>query len=66
MRGDYYRYIAEYATNEKHKSAADNAFESYQGANDIAIKSLDTTNPIRLGLALNFSVYYYEVRNDPK
>lgn len=66
MRGDYYRYIAEYATGEKHNKAADNAYEAYSKANEIASANLDTTNPIRLGLALNFSVFYYEVRNDPK
>lgn len=66
MRGDYYRYIAEYATGDKHKNAADQAFDSYNRANDTASKALETTNPIRLGLALNFSVFYYEVRNDPK
>ena len=66
MRGDYYRYIAEYATGDKHKNAADQAYDAYNKANEIAVKSLETTNPIRLGLALNFSVFYYEVRNDPK
>ena len=66
MKGDYYRYIAEYATGDKHKNAADQAFDAYSKANEIAIKNLLTTNPIRLGLALNFSVFYYEVRNDPK
>lgn len=66
MKGDYYRYIAEYATGDKHKNAAEQAYQAYSKANDIASKSLETTNPIRLGLALNFSVFYYEVRNDPK
>lgn len=66
MKGDYYRYIAEYATGEKHKHAADQAYDAYNKANEIAQKALETTNPIRLGLALNFSVFYYEVRNDPK
>jgi 14-3-3 protein epsilon len=66
MKGDYYRYIAEYATGEKHKNAAEKAFDAYSKANDIAHKTLETTSPIRLGLALNFSVFYYEVRNDPK
>ena len=66
MKGDYFRYIAEYATGDKHKNAADQAYDAYNKANEIAQKSLETTNPIRLGLALNFSVFYYEVRNDPK
>lgn len=66
MRGDYHRYIAEYATGDKHKNAAELAYQAYSKANEIAQKSLETTNPIRLGLALNFSVFYYEVRNDPK
>jgi 14-3-3 protein epsilon len=66
MRGDYYRYIAEYASEVKHKNAADNALDAYLKAQEIANASLETTNPIRLGLALNFSVFYYEVRDDPK
>lgn len=65
MKGDYFRYISEY-TGEKNKAAADKAYEAYSKANEIATTSLDTTNPIRLGLALNFSVFHYEVRNDPK
>jgi len=66
MKGDYYRYIAEFASGDKHKKAADNAFDAYTKANQLANESLATTDPIRLGLALNFSVFYYEVRNDPK
>lgn len=66
MRGDYYRYIAEYASDAKHKDAADNAYKAYSVAQQTATAHLETTNPIRLGLALNFSVFYYEVRNDPK
>ena len=66
MKGDYYRYIAEFASGDKHKHAADKAFEAYSKANQAANDSLATTDPIRLGLALNFSVFYYEVRNDPK
>jgi hypothetical protein len=29
------------------------------------LKNLKTTHPIRLGLALNYSVFHYEVKNDP-
>jgi len=65
MKGDYYRYISEYATGETHKQVADKALEAYSSASDLATSSLKTTHPIRLGLALNFSVFHYEVLNDP-
>lgn len=65
MKGDYYRYIAEYATGDEHKKAADGALDSYTKASEIANAELSTTHPIRLGLALNFSVFHYEVLNDP-
>ena len=65
MKGDYHRYIAEYASGDNHQKASDNALASYKNATDIATSDLKTTHPIRLGLALNFSVFYYEVLNDP-
>ena len=65
MKGDYHRYISEYATGDQHKKASDGALASYQAASDVANAELQSTNPIRLGLALNFSVFYYEVLNDP-
>ncbi|CAD7960727.1 unnamed protein product [Amoebophrya sp. A25] len=64
MKGDYHRYIAEYK-EEKGKSA-ELAREAYKNAMDIAEKGLLVTHPIRLGLALNFSVFYYEVLNQPE
>ncbi|KAI8987417.1 14-3-3 family protein epsilon [Mycotypha africana] len=64
MQGDYHRYIAEYATGDARKASADAAHEAYKKASEIAAE-LATTHPIRLGLALNFSVFYYEILNQP-
>ncbi|KAI9304815.1 14-3-3 family protein epsilon [Cunninghamella echinulata] len=65
MKGDYHRYVAEYAVGEDRKEAATDAHEAYKAASDIAVVELATTHPIRLGLALNFSVFYYEILNSP-
>jgi len=65
MKGDYYRYISEYTTGDKRNKAGDNAHEAYKAATERAEKDLKTTHPIRLGLALNYSVFHYEVKNDP-
>ena len=63
MKGDYNRYIAEYASDDLKTKVADDALNAYNEASTIA-KNLGVLNPIALGLALNFSVFYYEVKND--
>eukprot|EP00055_Hartaetosiga_balthica_P018538 m.134724 g.134724 ORF g.134724 m.134724 type:complete len:239 (-) comp9696_c0_seq1:216-932(-) len=63
MKGDYYRYLAEVATGDKCKDIVVKSQEAYQAATDAA-ESMKTTDPIRLGLALNFSVFFYEIAND--
>merc|ERR1712167_181355 len=65
MKGDYYRYIAEFTEGDTKKAAAESARVAYDEAMTEAAKELPVTHPIRLGLALNFSVFHYEVLNNP-
>lgn len=57
--------MAEFATGDKRKDSADKSLEAYKAASDVAVTELPPTHPIRLGLALNFSVFYYEILNSP-
>ena len=63
MEGDYYRYVCEYASGAQKQESADKAKGAYQEAYDTA-ESLNPAHPIRLGLALNFSVFHYEILED--
>ncbi|KAL5132526.1 14-3-3-like protein D [Glycine soja] len=96
MKGDYYRYLAEFKAGNEKKEVADQSLKAYevfagehkldefQGfcenvkfsiffmlyedttASTTAESELQPTHPIRLGLALNFSVFYYEIMNSPE
>ena len=64
-RGDYQRYLSEISSGEEHKVAADNSFAAYKMATELAEVELPPTHPVRLGLALNLSVFYYEILQSP-
>merc|ERR1712178_139320 len=66
MKADYYRYIAEFTDGDKKTKAAESARVAYTEAQTVAEKGLAVTHPIRLGLALNFSVFQYEVLQNPE
>ena len=66
MKGDYYRYLAEVKVPEEKGKVVEGADDAYKGAFDVASSDLPTTHPIRLGLALNYSVFYYEIKNNPE
>merc|ERR1712159_381392 len=61
--GDYNRYGTEISTGAKREEYVANATQAYKEAEEKSVQ-LKTTNPIRLGLALNFSVFYYEIKNE--
>jgi hypothetical protein len=63
MTGDYYRYLAEFQSNKGHD---EKGAKFYKDALDIAAKTMKPTHPIRLGLALNYSVCYYEILKEKK
>ena len=65
MKGDYHRYLSEFQEADVRKQSASDALAAYESASTIAGGALAPTHPIRLGLALNFSVFYYEILNSP-
>mmetsp|Transcript_38441 Transcript_38441/g.53530 ORF Transcript_38441/g.53530 Transcript_38441/m.53530 type:complete len:255 (+) Transcript_38441:140-904(+) len=66
IQGDYYRYLAEFLPTIKEDSEpVAGALNAYEKASEHA-KELLPTNPIVLGLALNFSVFCYEILQSPE
>jgi len=72
MKGDYHRYLAEVSSGDQRESIIKESEESYEEAFKASCEgesgqgAMQPTHPIRLGLALNFSVFYYEIRDDHK
>ena len=66
MKGDYHRYLAEFKQGDARDAAAKNAQEAYEKASEVMQTELAPTHPIRLGLALNYSVFQYEIANEPE
>ncbi|KVH87919.1 14-3-3 protein 7-like [Cynara cardunculus var. scolymus] len=66
MKGDYFRYLAEFKSGNDRKEVTDQSHKAYEAATAIATSDLPPTHPIRLGLALNFSVFYYEILYSPE
>jgi len=65
MKGDYHRYLAEVASDAEKSDVIEDSKTAYEAAFKEAKEQMAPTHPIRLGLALNFSVFYYEILNSP-
>lgn len=67
MKGDYFRYLAEFASDAEREEITEKAEQSYQEAVDQAtVTNVGVASPIFLGLILNFSVFYYEIMGNTK
>lgn len=64
MKADYFRYLAEFAQENSFEVVVQKALEAYDQASKIAEEGLPEGHPVRLGVALNFSVFYFEALND--
>lgn len=67
MKGDYIRYLCEItsATSDR-KEKSNESLLAYKTACDKAMIELPPTHPVRLGLMLNFSVFYYDIMKSPE
>jgi len=65
MKADYCRYIAEFTAGDAKTKAAKSAEDAYAEAEKVAEKDLPVMHPIRLGLALNYSVFLYNMQSKP-
>ena len=62
LKGDYYRYKCEFANGKDFDEACNKADKVYKEAYELANKDIPITNSTRLGLSLNYSVFYYEIK----
>ncbi|XP_033111187.1 14-3-3 protein beta/alpha-B-like [Anneissia japonica] len=63
MQGDYHRYAAEVSEDDRKAEEIRKAGESYEKASKV---DMVATDPVRLGLALNYSVFFYEMKGEVK
>ena len=63
--GDHFRYLSEFQQDEVKLGSTRRALAAYKNAQEIVDGGqLDPANPVSLGLALNYSVFLYEILAD--
>ena len=65
FKADYCRYMAECSQGDKLDKAIECAKIAYKEAYELAEEALPTTDSLRLSLALNYSVFFYETLGKP-
>ena len=53
--------MSEFGVDNRRKGSVDKSLAAYKDALNVAAAELPPTHPMRLGLALNFSVFCYEI-----
>ena len=70
MKGDYFRYLAEVkfasSMDASREKEVEEAQKAYEEAYSLCKEEMPAVHPIRLGLALNYSVFHYEILNQPE
>lgn len=65
-KGDYCRYLAEFSKDKERERYSSMALDAYKAAYKHASITLPPTHPTKLGLALNFAVYYHDICDSPE
>lgn len=66
IKADYFRYLAEFTAPEKNQTPFEESRKSYVTAIELAQKNLEATDPILLGIVLNYSLFIANFMNDEK
>ena len=62
MKGDYFRYIAEYASGDTHSKASEGALEAYKLASEAATSDLESK--IKKQKLINFYSKNYKIQKN--
>lgn len=65
MKGDYNRYLSEFQDEEECTEIVQKGLQAYSDAEKLCKMNLPATHPMRLGVYLNMSVFYYEILQEP-
>ncbi|KAJ7491539.1 14-3-3 protein, partial [Mycena galericulata] len=67
MIGDFYRYLAEFSTDSERRGHIEQALSAYKATYHLSFRDFEMppTHPTRLGLAINFSIFYHDILDNP-